>query len=498
MANSFINAINGIQNEGYTENGAVKHFSTGCKVYDLFAFGGAYRSRTDADIATLFSNAFAENELYALKCLFYLRDIRGGQGERHFFRVAYKWLCQNYLDVALRNIGLIPEYGRWDDLLYCCIGTPAQGVALGIIQKQLNLDIQCKTPSLLAKWLPSENTSSKQTRALAQIVRKYLGLNHRQYRKVLSELRRRINIVERLMSQGQWDKIEFDKIPSKAGLIYKNAFARRDLIREKYRNFITDTTTKVNTKALYPYEVVQKALPLRYRDMDNTERLAVNKYWENLPDYFNGSDYSILPVVDTSGSMMGRPLDVACSLGIYAGERNKGPFKDCYMSFSAVPKLIHIEGADFVDKVARIYRANLCENTNLEAVFDFLYSLMEIGLAKPSDLPKAIVVISDMEIDAGTGAWNYNTRNRSHQWTVTSAVTEMEAIRAKWNLAGYTLPNLVYWNVDARHDTILDAGPGVSFCSGYSPILFEQVITGKTGIDLMLDKLNSDRYKAIQ
>ena len=493
MANSFITAMNDRQNYGLTENGALKHLSTGYKVYDLFALGGAYRTRSDKDVITLFSNALEEDELYALKCLFYLRDVRGGQGERRFFRVVYKWLCQNHLDIALRNIELLPEYGRWDDLIYSCVDTPAQTVALGIIQKQLNLDIQCKTPSLLAKWLPSENTSSKKTRALANIVRTYLRLDHRQYRKILSELRKRINIVERLMSTGQWDKIEFDKIPSKAGLIYKNAFARRDILKEQYRNFIKNKDTKVNANTLYPYEIVEKANRVWYRSLDDTDRLAINKYWENLPDYFKGSDYSILPVVDTSGSMYGRPLDVACSLGIYAGERNHGPFHNHYISFSSRPQLISIEGADLVDKVNRIYRANLCENTDLEAVFDMLLNMLLRKQAKVEDLPKALVVISDMEIDVGTGIWG-----RSKGWTTDSAKTEMERIHKKWAAAGYKLPKLVYWNVDARHDTILDSGPNVSFCSGCSPILFQQIITGKSGLDLMLDKLNSDRYKAIQ
>ena len=493
MANSFITAMNDRQNYGLTENGALKHLSTGYKVYDLFALGGVYRTRSDKDVITLFSNALEEDELYALKCLFYLRDVRGGQGERRFFRVVYKWLCQNHLDIALRNIELLPEYGRWDDLIYSCVETPAQTVALGIIQKQLNLDIQCKTPSLLAKWLPSENTSSKKTRALANIVRTYLRLDHRQYRKILSELRKRINVVERLMSTGQWDKIEFDKIPSKAGLIYKNAFARRDVLKEQYRNFIKNKDTKVNADTLYPYEIVEKANRVWYRSLDDTDRLAINKYWENLPDYFKGSDYSILPVVDTSGSMYGRPLDVACSLGIYAGERNHGPFHNHYISFSSRPQLISIEGADFVDKVNRIYEANLCENTDLEAVFDMLLDMLLRKQAKVEDLPKALVVISDMEIDVGTRIWG-----RSKGWTVDSAKTEMERIRQKWAAAGYKLPKLVYWNVDARHDTILDSGPNVSFCSGCSPILFQQIITGKSGLDLMLDKLNSDRYKAIQ
>ena len=497
MANSFINAFEQNQNFKYTENGALAHSSTMSKVYDMFAFGGAYRKRSDADVITLFSNALDENETYALKCLFYLRDIRGGQGERRFFRVAYHWLCLHRLDVALRNIELVPEYGRWDDLLYSCYGTPAMQVALGIIQKQLNLDIQCKTPSLLAKWLPSENASSNETKNMANIVRQYLKLSHKQYRKILSELRKRINVVERLMSANRWDEIEFDKIPSKAGLIYKNAFARRDILKEKYRAFVKDENTTVNAKALYPYEVVEKALKFSYRDLESTERLAVNKYWENLPDYFQGSNYSILPVVDTSGSMYGRPINVAISLGVYAGERNRGPFHNHYISFASKPQMITIEGADFVDKCHRIYSKNLCDNTNLEAVFDLLLDMLVSGEAKASDLPKAIVVISDMEIDEGTRAWSYRGHLGNRTWTKKTAATEMETIRIKWAAAGYELPKLVYWNVDARSDTILDSGPYVSFCSGCSPVLFEQIITGVSGIDLMLQKLNSSRYTAV-
>ena len=500
MANSFITAFNEVQNYGFTENGAVKHNSTLSALYDLFAFGGAYRKRSDADVITLFAKALEENELYALKCLFYLRDVRGGQGERRFFRVVYKWLCQNHLDIALRNIELIPEYGRWDDLIYSTVDTSAFSVAMGIISRQLELDIDCKTPSLLAKWLPSENASSKKTKAVAQLVRQKLGMNHRQYRVLLSELRSRINIVEKLMSSGRWDEIEFDKIPSKAGLVYKNAFARRDLIRERYRNFIQDANTTVNAKDLYPYEIVAKARTEWGKSLQDTERLTTNKYWANLPDYFNGSEYSILPVVDTSGSMYGLPIDVACSLGIYAGERNHGPFANCYISFSSVPRLIHIEGADFVDKVQRIYRTNLCENTNLTAVFDLLLTMLMTGVAKPEDLPKAIVVISDMEIDEGSKQWWAwdGSQYKYSNWTKETAATEMEAIRQTWAAAGFQLPRLIYWNVNARHDTILDSGPYVSFGSGCSPVLFEQIITGVTGMDLMYKKLDSDRYKAIQ
>lgn len=496
--NSFISSINNQQNYMRTENGALAYKSTNSALYDLFAFGGAYRNRSDEDVITLFSNALHENELYALKCLFYLRDVRGGgQGERRFFRTAYRWLCINHIDIALRNVALIPEYGRWDDLIYICEGTPAEKIAFNIIEKQLLLDTKCKTPSLLAKWMPSENASSKETARVANKLRSSLSLNHKQYRKILSELRTRIKVVEKLMSTNQWDQIEFDKIPSKAGLIYKNAFARRDLIKAKYESFIKDKTTKVNAATLYPYEIVEKALKAYHYNMENSERVAIEKYWDNLPDYFNGSTHSILPVVDTSGSMYGTPINVAIGLGMYAAERNRGAFKDHYISFASRPQLIHIEGADLTDKIMRIYRTNLCDNTNLEAVFDLLLNMIISGKAKAEDLPDTIVVISDMQIDVGTRSWNWSRDKSSSYWTTESAATEMEKIRNGWLRYGIKMPKLVYWNVDARDNTILDSGPDVSFVSGFSPVLFEQVVSGKTGVDLMMDKLNSNRYMAI-
>ena len=491
--NTFKKAFETDMNMKYTENGAKAHKSTTSKVYDLFAFGGAYRFRSDEDKILLFKEALEENETLALKCLFYLRDVRGGQGERNFFKVVYRWLCATNLDIALKNIELIPEYGRWDDLIHICEGTPAETVAFGIMKKQLLLDIKCKTPSLLGKWMPSENTSSKYTRKVATKLRKFIGLTSKDYRLLLSKLRGQIKVVEKLMSANRWDEIEFDKIPSKAGLIYKNAFARRDLIKEKYKNFITDNKTKVNAQTLYPYEVVKQAIDKRY-DINSIEREAINKYWENLPNYFENSDNSILAVVDTSGSMtIGRnitPIDIAIGLGMYAGEFNKGIFNNCYISFASHPQLIKIEGIDFVDKVKRIYQTNLCDNTNLEAVFDLLWAYIETGRAKPEDLPKTIVIISDMEIDC---AVNYPS-----SWRKSNISTQMENLRQEWAAAGVKLPHLVYWNVNARNNTILDSGPDVTFCSGASPILFKQIVTGKTGTDLMLEILYSDRYMPVQ
>ena len=498
--NTFLNGMKTASNYTRTENGALTHKTTMDGLMDLFAMGAAYRSRTDEDVMLLFKNAFDENSVYALKCLFYIRDVRGGQGERRFFRVATKYLASYDTNAMRRNLQYVPEFGRWDDL-FVFIGTPLENDALNIIKHQLALDVQCKTPSLLGKWMPSENTSSQKTRKTAAKVRKFIGMTPKQYRKTLSVLRARINVLERLMSEGRWDEIEFDKIPSKAGLKYKNAFARHDIERMKrnpevktYEAFAKDTETKVNAKALYPYEVVAKALSACHRPLDHTDRLMVNKYWENLADYFQGKTFNGLAVVDTSSSMTwhggeATPLNVAISLGLYCAERANGPFANHYVSFSRTPRLVETNGVDFCDKVYRIYRTNLCENTNIEATFDMLLQTALNNGCGQDELPQNIIVISDMEFDQGTAYMNRN-----------NAKTLMENIREKWARHGYRMPKLIYWNVDARQNNIPeDMGCGlISYVSGMSPSIFEQILSGKTGYDLMMEKLDSERYAVIK
>ena len=502
--NTFLNQMTKDSNFTYTENGGVTRKTTESKVLDMFAVGGAYRERSDEDVILLFKNAFEEDPDLAMKCLFYLRDARGGQGERRFFRVAFRWLCRNYPTIAIKNIKNISEFGRWDDLVYATEGTGAESAAFNIIKHQLALDLECKTPSLLAKWMPSQNASNSETKRLGRKLAKYLGMTSREYRKTLSTLRERINILERLMSAGRWQDIEFDKIPSKAGLIYRNAFARRDILAKKYENFAKSKETKVNADALYPYEVVSKAVNYNrslWEDklLNETERLMINKYWSCMPDYLEGKDCSMMCVVDTSGSMTGSnaaaPINIAIGLGMYCAERIGGPFKNHYISFSSRPQLISIEGVDFVDKVNRIYETNLCENTNLEAVFDLLLKTAKCPGVKKSDIPKSIIVISDMEIDSGTRSWSW--RSSIEGWTKQTAATEMEKIRQKWAAEGYELPHLVYWNVDARENHILDSGPDITFVSGASPTIFKSVLTGKSAWDVMFDVLMSKRYEAV-
>lgn len=506
--NRFLNGLRESANIGYTENGAIKRNSTNSKLLDMFALGGAYRVRSDADVIVLFKNAFAENPVYALKCLFYLRDVRGGQGERRFFRVCMKWLANEHTEVAKRNLRYVAEYGRWDDL-YCFVDTPLEADAFDFFKTQLALDVQCKTPSLLAKWLKSENTSSRTSCALATKTRKHFGWSHKQYRKTLSILRARIKVLERLMSENRWDEIEFDKIPSRAGMIYKNAFARHDIEREKnvsvqsYADFAKDKTAKVNARALYPYECVAEARKAFGQKLDSTNRLMVNKYWDNLADYFNGATFNGMAIVDTSGSMCGSnadaPINVAVSLGMYCAEKAKGPFAGHFMTFSSNPTFVKVEGADFVDKVHRMMRADWGGSTNVEAAFDLMLNTAIKNHCTQDEIPQNLIIISDMEFNhCVTSGPAVNQRWWYGGTSITPNDTLFEAMEKKWASHGYKMPNLVFWNVQARQDNIpMKTKGNVNFVSGMSPVIYEQLMKGKTAYMLMMDKLDSERYAPI-
>ena len=509
--NTFMNGLKATNNIGYTENGAVKYKSTLNGVLDMFALGGAYRSRTDSDCIVLFQKALEEDETYAMKCLFYLGDCRGGQGERRFFRVCYNWLAKNRIDVARYNMRYIPEYRRWDDL-YCLVDTPLEAEMFGFMKTQLALDVSCQTPSLLAKWLKSENTSSEKSKALGAKTRKAFGMTARQYRKTLSILRARINVLERLMSAGKWDEIEFDKIPSKAGLIYKNAFARHDLERAKsekevqsYADFAKDKTKTVNASVLNPVDIAEKVLGNNWysnKRLTDTDRAMLDKYWENLPDYYNGREENGIAIVDTSGSMCGQPMNAAVSMGAYIAERGKGPFKNHFITFSSNPTLVRFEGADIVDKFTRASRADWGGSTNIEATFEMLLNTALQYHVPASDMPKTLYIFSDMEFNGcmcggprSSSTW-YNSG--CHGLRSESAVNSLlETIALRWARCGYELPRVIFWNVAARNDNIPALNGRFGYVSGFSMSMVETILSGLDGWALAKKKLDTERYAPI-
>ena len=501
--NKFLNGLIDATNYTLTANGALTHKTTKSDLLDMFAMGGSYRRRSEDDVILLFKKAYEENPAYALKCLFYLGDVRGGQGERRFFRVCMKWLAGHDVEAARRNLKHIPEYRRWDDL-YAFVGTPLENEAFAFMKNQLALDVQSKTPSLLAKWLKSENTSSKESRDLATKTRKAFGMNHKQYRKTLSILRERINVLERLMSVGKWDEIEFDKIPSRAGLIYKNAFARHDIERmregatQSYADFAKDTTTKVNAKVLNPVDIADKIFR-NYRACE-IDRLMFDKYWTNLKNYYNGKEENGIAVVDVSGSMRGQPMNAAVSMGAYIAERGKGPFKDHFITFSGDPHLVRFEGVDIFDKFHRAERADWGQNTNIEATLNLLLNTARKNNCTKEEIPTRLYIFSDMEFDdcvcigdPFSGMWG----GRDTITIGDANATFFEKAKKQWANYGYKLPQIVFWNLNATHENNPAIGEGFSYVSGFSMNMVENILSGKDGYSLMMDKLDSERYAAI-
>jgi hypothetical protein len=471
----FVSQLRNLAGMTTTENGAETHRSSGSKVLDLFASGGALRTRTQSDIEQIVEKAFKEDEVLTLKALFYLRDVRGGQGERKTFRIAMQWLAKNHAEALVRNLHNVPAFGRWDDLL-CLLDTQIGDEVLTLIRKQFFSDMKAEKPSLLAKWMPSENASSKQSAALAKVLRERLQLTPRVYRQSLSSLRRKIQIVESKMCANEWNGINYSSVPSRASMIYRKAFGKHDETR--YTEFLASVKkgeAKINAETLFPYDLVHKVRTGGYDD-------TIEAQWNALPNYMEKPSNALV-MADTSGSMSGTPIEVALSLAIYIAERNVGPFHNLFMTFSDKPIIQELEGNNLQEKVRNI-RA-IVANTNIQAGFDRILELAIKTNATQEELPQTLFVISDMEFDLAV-----------------EGGTNFEAAKAKFEAAGYKLPEIVFWNVDSRNNQqpVKRDDKGVFLVSGCSPSILKCALNKQalTPYDMMLEVLGKPRYEVVR
>ena len=485
--NEFLKAMKEDMNYTLTENSGITHKSTMSDVLDMFAMGGSMRSRSDNDVIHMFKKAYEENSTLALRCLFYLRDVRGGAGERRFFRVCYKWLAENYYEEAKNLIPYVAEYGRYDDL-FVLFDTPIKIDMLMYIDKIIH---ENKDP-LIYKWMPSINASSLNSKKMGREFASYFKMTEREYRRLLSWGRKACNLVETLMSQQKWDQIAFDKLPSKAGLLYKNAFMRREETKDRYTKFMSDKNTKVNAGVLNPVNIAHQIFAYNdWHKPEKTEREAWQKYWDNLKDYYNGREEPGIAVVDVSGSMAGLPMDAAVSMGAYIAERGKGPFKNHFITFDTIPELVNFTGVDIYDKFQRARNADWGGTTNIEAVFDLLLSTALRHHVKPEDMPKTLYIFSDMEFNRALTTNNSYIKDGEID-------TVIEAQIRKWHQYDYYAPRVIFWDLDARQNNIPAIGPKFSYVSGFSMNMVECILSEKDGYDLMLEKLNSDRYSCLE
>lgn len=447
-----------------TENGAKAFKSSLDSVLDFFYKAGASRGK---DLVGSFLGAFKQDEDRAIRVALWARDVRGGAGERQIYRDILKYLGQNDYKLAVNLIPKTVELGRWDDLL-ALHGTAAQNDAFNYIGKALE-----QGDGLCAKWMPRKGD-------VAVALRKHLGYTPKFYRKRLVEL---TNVVETAMCAGKWDEIEYGKLPSMASARYQKAFGRHD--QEGYAKYIQSLQkgeAKINAGAIFPHEIV--------KSVSHGNSAVADQQWKALPDWVVDNDF--IPMVDVSSSMMCSAggnqnvtcMDVAVALGLYLSERCKGQFKDQFITFHSHPQFVQVSGS-LSQRVVQARRAPWGGSTNIGAAFDLILNAAVKGKLKEEDMPKTLLILSDMQFDRAEG---YSGNK-----------TNFKDFKSKYKAAGYEMPNVVFWNLNDRNGTVpvKAHASGAALVSGFSPALMKSIVSGEdvSPLSLMDKIIMDDRYK---
>lgn len=511
MSSMFETALkNTLANEtSYTENGAIGFKTAGNPLLDIHFAASSLRNKSKEEIEKMFQDAYYFDPIRTIQWLFMARDVRGGMGERRTFRICFSWLANVKPDVVKKLIPLVAEYGRWDDLLYSGLEGELWDVVVDYIDNQITEDyknVEAGKPiSLLAKWCPSINASSPKTVALAKKICKALDLSEKQYRKMLSTLRRHLNVIEVDMSAKQWSAIDYEKVPSLANLKYKNSFLRNDEKRRReYLEKLKSGEAKINSSVAFPCDIVHK-YGGRYSYYGHTlsKDDTLEAMWKALPNYVADLDKgSTICVADSSGSMtvsVGNSqmtaMQVAYSLAIYFAEKLTGPFKDKTITFSHMPKYLDMSNAsELYEKLNIMYGHSEVADTNIEGVFDLLLETAVQNKLEQKDIPSNVLIVSDMEFNAAQGVNHLSSNYNAKQTALFTRIAQ------KWEVAGYVMPRLVFWNVNSRTGTVpvQQNKNGVALVSGYSPAIAKMVFSAKLDpYEVLLETLDSERYAAV-
>ena len=491
-----------------TANGANAYKTSGSKLVDINFAIGELRSADDSEVIKKFRDAFEENPEFALKWLFWLRDVREGSGERKAFRVILKDLSKNGLSKFVDNmVPYLGFYGRYDDM-WELLDTPSKSAVLRFTAKQLKEDLANrkagKSVSLISKWIPSGNASSKVSAKYNKQIRDYLKWTPSQMQHTLAILRKYIDVVERKMSSDNWQSIDYEKVPSKATKLYTKAFMKHD--KDRYTAYLEGLKTgkaKVNASVLNPCEIVHKVYgSISWYGKNEDTLTLMEAMWKNLPDRVQGEGDTIC-VLDTSGSMCSTVdsktrmtcKEVAESLAIYFAERCSGVFQNKIITFSHSPRYMDLTGCDSLEsKLKYIQKYSEISDTNIESTFDLLLNTAIQGRLTQDELPKRVLILSDMGFnDASEYAPNE---------------TLFQTINQKWNKAGYEMPTLIFWNIQGE----LRWGYGskaipVSYkedfpcllVSGYNTASLNMVLKSQESpLEGILSVINTERYEPIK
>lgn len=461
-----ISLFDAMQNQTVTTNGMSAHKSTLNPNLDFFAVAGDSRG---VDVVKQFEAALVADTELTLRTMLWMRDVRGGAGERDSFRKLLSLCAEKKVQGFDKFLRLIPEVGRWDDLLVL-IGSDYENNAFELIATALQ-----NQNALCAKWMPRKGS-------VAEKLRNFLGFSPKRYRKTLVTLTK---VVETQMCNNKWFEINYEHVPSKAIGVYSNAFARHDMSRfQDYKAKLTKGEAKVNAAAVYPYEVLNLVL---------TDRQLAEAQWKSLPDYLQGSNDRLLCVVDVSGSMsdnVGKGSTVTCmhvamSLGMYTAERLDGVFKDCIITFTDTPSVLKLQGG-LLDRWRQMHD-HVGYSTDLIKVFGTVLDSAVKYKVPAEQMPTKIVILSDMQFDAQVENFN---------------LSSIEIIKKQYAEAGYEMPLIVYWNIGAAkcgNTPITVYDTGAVMVSGFSPSILTSLLSGKTdSVELMLETIGKDRYNYLK
>lgn len=496
-------------NCSWTDNGARGFSTTGNALVDFNFNLTSYRNASSDEIWHDFVPVIFDNPEYALKYLFYLGDIRQGIGERRTFRILLHKIAEDFPNLLKKVIALIPEYTRWDYILDL-LDTSYRNTVLEIIRAQINEDwnnmLEGKPISLCAKWLKSINTSSASSRKIGLDIAHGLGLTPKKYRQTLSKLRSYLDVVEVKMSNNQWNQINYNTVPSKANLNYKDAFLKHDTQRRlKYLNLLNSNCSfgvKINAKVAFPHEIIHKMheLDTIYRwDLHHEETLEA--MWKELMKTLPENMGEMIVVADGSGSMLQKipnsnytNLDVAHGFAIACSEKLSGPYKNKYITFSENPRYVDLSDCKTLyDKLEKANQFDEIANTNIEKVFDLILNTAIQNNLKPIELPKTVLICSDMQFDMCSTCILNGKK--------TGTLNLFSSLQEKYIKYGYNLPKLLFLNTNGgRNKTIpmIQNKSGVILLSGYSTHLLNMIMTDECDPWLALKSvLDSERYSNI-
>ena len=461
---------------GLTFNGMATRTSSLNVNVDLFAAIGSSRGK---DVTGLFANAYRHNPDLAVRTLLWARDIRGGAGERQTFRNCFNTLVALDIDQAIALVPFVPFFGRWDDLL--AVTEPR---VLEVAYREIDSALK-RGDALCAKWMPRKGAEAAQ-------LRRALGMSPKVYRKRIVALSQ---VVETAMCAKNWDTIEFGKLPSVASARYKKAFSRNaPEAYMAYKERLVAGTDKINAGAVYPYDVL-KGLTDAWGDVAAVSDAVIQAQWDALPNYL--TDNRVLPMVDVSGSMcspVGGSLtgsltcmDVALSLGLYVADKQSGAFSDLVLTFSGSPVLERLTG-NIIQKMTKVARGHWDMNTSIKKAMDAVLDHAVKNNVPAEEMPDMLLIMSDMEFD----------RCAAHGWNLTA----MEMFKVQFARAGYDLPKVVFWNLNARQGNIpvKHDEAGTALVSGFNVHILKGLLATKdfSPETIMLETIMSERYNTVQ